>query len=337
MGEWCTLRGRWMQGEVITVSTFPPFSPQPQPDDQSQMQGLSLHVLQRAMIDTHELIMKLMHGTAEYSEIIAEGELDFEKLDMEQEFNTLYSFAAYFNMPSKGLASVQSMLELFKCVHHIQTIYSVCEQYQLQGCLDDPKLCELHQLAEDLSQEKNCAKLKLFEASEKMKEVKMTLFPGNKISLNCLELFTVVRNSAAFYQFIRDNKFVEEGGQALFDQQYQLITAQLQHEEYDETVLNGLYGALKLIEPFMDAHQNFNQLMLKVTSLDINGLNQLKTVNSNITLIRLWFSRAEVSGGSMLKASHVVTVSDHMEIITNLRCSSKSLIQAHCNQSVLND
>ena len=103
---------------LITVSTFPPFSPQPQPDDQSQMQGLSLHVLQRAMIDTHELIMKLMHGTAEYSEIIAEGELDFEKLDMEQEFNTLYSFAAYFNMPSKGLASVQSMLELFKCVHH---------------------------------------------------------------------------------------------------------------------------------------------------------------------------------------------------------------------------
>ena len=285
---------------LITVSTFPPFSMQHQSDDQSQMEGLSLHALQRAMTETHELIMKLMHGTAEYSEIIAEGEIDFEKLDMEQEFNTLYNFSAHFNLPSMGLSGVQSMLELFQYVHHIRTIYSVCEQYQLQGCLSDPNLCELHQLAEYLSQEKNCAKLKLSEAPEKMKKVKKTLFPGNKVSLNCLELFTVVRNSAAFYQFIRDMKFVEEGGQALFQQQYQLITAQLQHEEYDETVLNDLYGAFKLIEPFMDAHQNFNQLMSKVTSLDVSGLNQLKTVNTNITLIRLWFSRAEVRWGSMV-------------------------------------
>ncbi|KAL5466916.1 hypothetical protein EMCRGX_G031078 [Ephydatia muelleri] len=46
--------------------------------------------------------------------------------------------------------------------------------------------------------------------------------------------------------------------------------------------------------PFMDTKQNFSSLMTKVTSLDVSGgLTQLETVNSNITLIRLWFSRAE--------------------------------------------
>ena len=81
----------------------------------------------------------------------------------------------------------------------------------------------------------------------------------------------------------------------MFQQQYQLITAQLQHDEYDETVLNHLYAAFKIIEPFMDTHQSFQQLMSKVTSLDVtNGLKQLQTVNTNINLIQLWFSRAEV-------------------------------------------
>ena len=82
----------------------------------------------------------------------------------------------------------------------------------------------------------------------------------------------------------------------MFQQQYQLITAQLQHEEYNETVLNHLYAAFMFIKPFMDTHQNFHQLMSQVTSLDVtNGLKQLETVNTNITLIQLWFSRAGVS------------------------------------------
>ena len=84
-------------------------------------------------------------------------------------------------------------------------------------------------------------------------------------------------------------------GQAIFLQQYQLITAQLQHEEYDEQVLNHLFAAFKVISPFMDAKKSFTELMREVTALNaVNGLKQLETVNTNITLIRLWFSRAEV-------------------------------------------
>ena len=282
----------------FTLPVFSAADMQPVLEDQSVVEGLSLHMLHRAMVQTREFIMKLMQGTAAYSEIVAKRQLDLEKLDLEQEFGTLQSFYARLNPSAsfEGLAGVQSMLELFQYVHHIETIHNVCEQYQLQGCLDDPQLIELCQLAVSLKPEVNRDQLTPVDASKKMKRVKEVLYPDSKVSPHCIELFTALGNSTPFYQFARDKWFAGNEGQAVFWQQCQLITAQLQHEEYNETVLNHLYAAFKIIEPFMDTHQKFSQLMSKVTSLDVsNGMKQLQTVNTNITLIQLWFSRAEVS------------------------------------------
>ena len=482
-----------------TVPSFPATSMQPKTEEQNEVEGLPLDMLQRAVTHTHEMIMKLIQGTVAYSEIINKGELNLENLNIEQEFNTLRSFSAYLKLPPascEGLAGVQSMLELFKYVHHIrppidsvweqyhqhgclkdsqlvelcqhrvqavllewkhkfmeehtdydkilnytrqqtelanlgqtvcacfatedtqdtltvnnmfqnaydqlsnhlikyipgqpdakwctlpsllqgwgvalpthlldvisqhilldnqaslpgeekaqdkpfssqpaheislkltkvlslhemsdlakgmktflqsklelmqelfwciryiQTIYDVCEQYQLHGCLEDFQLLELWQLVKDLNLEGNHGKVTPLEASKMMERVKKNLCLGSEAYR---ELFTAVGDSDAFYQFVHEKQFVGEKGQAVFRQQYQLITAQLQHEEYNETVLNHLYAAFKIIEPFMDTHQSFQQLMSHVTSLDVtNGVKQLQTVNSNITLIQLWFSRAEV-------------------------------------------
>ena len=280
-------------------STFPVTSMWPRLADQSEVEGLPLSMLLRALNCTHDLIMKIMHGTAAYSEITAEGELNLDKLNIEQEFSTLDSFSTYLKLPlasCEGLAGVRIMLELFQYIHHIRTIHRVCEQYQLHGCLEDTQLVELLHMVEDLGLEKNCAKLTPLEASEKVERVKKTLCLSSGMSPFCLELFTAVGDSTVFYQFIRDKQFVGEKGHAMFHQQYQLITAQLQHEEYNETVLNHLYAAFMFIKPFMDTHQNFHQLMSQVTSLDVtNGLKQLETVNTNITLIQLWFSHIGVS------------------------------------------
>ena len=189
-------------------------------------------------------------------------------------------------------SKLELMQELFWCVHYIQSIYNVCEQYQLQGCLEDFQLLELWQLVKDLNLEGNHGKVTPLEASKMMERVKKNLCLGSEAYR---ELFTAVGDSDAFYEFVHEKQFMGEKGQAVFRQQYQLITAQLQHEEYNEIVLNHLYGAFKIIEPFMDTHQSFQQLMSHVTSLDVtNGVKQLQTVNSNITLIQLWFSRAEV-------------------------------------------
>ena len=306
--EKCSVRKseKWEQHNVATIPaslhsplpTLPSVTMQSHPDDQSSVEGIPLDVLRRAMKRTLDLVIKLMEGTAAYSDLIAKGKLNLEKLDIEQELSTLCKSAMHFKPPvnlCEGLTGVRSILELFQYIHHIQTIYSVCEQYQLQGCLRDRQLVELGELVKELSSEESRAKLTLLEASKKMEKVRHILCQASPSSL---ELFTAVVDSTAFYQFVRDKKFVGEKGQAVFQQQYQLITAQLQHEEYNETVLNHLYAAFKIIEPFMNQDQSFHQLMSQVTRFDVtNGLKQLKTVNTNITLIQLWFSRTEVSGG----------------------------------------
>ena len=132
-----------------------------------------------------------------------------------------------------------------------------------------------------------------------MSFIKTSLCLEGAANFNCLQIFPVVANSAVFYQFIQEKQFAGEKGQALFQQQYQLITAQLQHEEYDDNVLNQLRAGFVFMSPFMDHEQSFKDLMTKITRLDTShGLKQLETVNENITLVRLWFSRAEVRSSS---------------------------------------
>ena len=110
-----------------------------------------------------------------------------------------------------------------------------------------------------------------------------------------MELFAAIQNSSEFIHFIRENHFDDESGKSVFQQQYQLVTAQLQHEEYEESVLNHLFAAFQLIVPFLNAKQNLSKLLVQVSELDVtSGLKQLETVNSNIALIIHWFSRTEV-------------------------------------------
>ena len=260
-------------------------------------QGLPIKVFIRSLESTRDLLSKVTRGDAKYSEIIAEGALDLENLDVKREFAMLVEYSTMIHLPCNGLSGVQSMLELFQYSTHINNIDNVCTQYKLKGCLDDPKLEKLKVLVGELvSSEDARAKITPNEASKKMREVKETLGFTEKTNSKTLDLFAVIQDSAVFYQFVRDKQFYGNTGTAIFYQQYQLITAQLQHEEYDEQVLNHLYAAFKLMTPFMDHRQDLGKLMSKVLELDVtNGLRQLETVNANITLIRLWFSRAEVS------------------------------------------
>ena len=294
--------------KVNPVSTFSSFSfsiPQPvvsmeKATDVESKEGIELSTLVRSLDKTKELLIKLIEGNATYSEIIAEGRLELEDLDIDEEFTILDDFIYYLKHTLKskeGLIGVRNMLELFQYTKHIKKIHHVCDQYGLQGCLDDPNLKQLVEIANELGPEKSRRALTLNDATERMREVKNLLFGSGKKQpqSHSLKLFEAVSNSVAFYQFIKDKRFTGDRGQAVFSQQYQLITAQLQHEEYDEQVLNHLFAAFKFMSPFMNTHQNFKSLMGQVIDLDTShGLKQLETVNSNITLIQLWFSRAEV-------------------------------------------
>lgn len=266
---------------------------------QDPAQGLDITILTEALKDTFGLVDKVMSGEATYSELIAGDKLMLEQLEIEREFIILSGYEEMFKTPSwtdhfDGLKRVQSMLELFQYTTHIKNIKLVCEQYHLE-CLNDPQLKELMDIMEAHTSEGDRSKITPLDASKKMKRVKELLCMGVETDSKCLDIFEAMTNSIDFYQFVRDKEFYTKQGQAIFQEQCQLITLQLQHEEYDDEVLNHLFPAFTVISPFMDVTKSFPDLMKEVTALNaVNGLKQLKTVNDNITLIRLWFSRAEV-------------------------------------------
>ena len=249
--------------------------------------------LVEALSDTYALVCKIVFGTANYSEIVADDEKVLQAIDIEQELSILYDYVQSYKLIGKScveLDGVRSLLELFQYTTHIVNIDRVCNQYKtLEGCSNDPSLKQLLAITEESMDR---SKLTLKEAKIKLTLVKNILRMEDS---KCLDIFSVMSDSADFYKFVWDKRFYDQKGQKMFTQEYELITAQLQHEEYNEVVLNHLLVAFKIIILFMDSKKNFSELMSNVSRLNAtHGFKQFATVNANITLIRLWFSRAEV-------------------------------------------
>lgn len=248
-----------------------------------------MQTLAKCLKAIDNLIRRIVEGTVTYSEIVAQDEKVLKKLDIEREFGILLEYAG---KGTEGLEGVRSLLEIFKCTDYVKDISSVCEQYHLEA-RNDPSLKEVKELTQQYAEEKDRFKITSGEAIKNLKRVKEIL--QIETSLKCLEIFEGIGESAEFRKFVMERHFHGPHGQDLFLQQYELITAQLLHEDYDEAVLNHLRAAFDVMIPFTDNQKSFEKLMSEVTALRTeNGLEGLKTVNRNITLIRSWFSRAEV-------------------------------------------
>ena len=269
-----------------------------------------LSTFKQALVHANSVLAQLCHGKANYSQITANGAVNLETLDIQNEYSILLKSKEFGKIPgvNNTLDDVRNMVDLLKVSSHIRVVRRVCEQYQLEGCLNDENLIKLTAIAEELMTEEAKICLTPSIATDKMETVRKLLGAKGGVGTHDYEylaIFSKIADSAEFYQFIRKKKFADDHGQARFYQQYQLITAQLQHEEYDEAVLNHLYAAYKLLLPFTVKQQSFHSLLLSVKQLlaaspDVTAktthdrLMQIETVNRNINLIQLWFTRAEV-------------------------------------------
>ena len=255
---------------------------------------VSIALLKKGVEYTQSLLIKVLQGNASYGEIIAKGELNLEDFNIDEELNNLAECKYTGLHGGEGLAAIKSLLKLLQFVVHIPTIEQVLHQYKLQDCLDDPKLKKLIELAEALQNQEARERLTPADAKSKW-EIVCDALCIKDASPKCLELFTKVADSADFYNFLEEKQFTGTKGEDRFNQEFQLITAQLQHDEYREKVLNHLFAAFRFIAPFMDpSHSSLHSLMTAVTALDLpEGLPQLKTVKNNMHLIRFWFSQTE--------------------------------------------
>ena len=237
------------------------------------------------------------------------GEL-LPKLDVDEEFKIMCGFPEFQKVSSEnkeGKEGIKNMLELIQCSQQIALIPNVCEQYGLINCVNDDNLKELKQIANVVNSTKDRGNITGNDATENMKRIcKMLNLKDYSEAKRCLKIFPAVADCTEFYQFIKGKGFTSEtNSRSNFRAQVELITAQLQHEAYNETVLNHLLPAFQYIVLFLDVNQNFKDLMAKIAKLFSDGIGfgrdsgndycQLETVNSNITMIQLWFSRTEVS------------------------------------------
>ena len=243
-------------------------------------QGIPLRSLQAALEGVRDLLMKIVQGTATYSDIIAGGAIKLETINTEKEFSTLRTFSETMEMNRgncDGLDGVKSMLELFQFTQHIQTIDAVFEQYGLENCRSDPTLKELLKIMEELRPEGSRAKLTPLDAIIKMKLIKKSLCLQDATSYNkFLNLFSVVAKI----------KFLDP---IIFHQQYQLLTEQL---KCDENLLKYLQATLEFLLPFVESHISFKDLMSRVAQFEAKY--ELKQLDDNITLLRQWLLKAKV-------------------------------------------
>lgn len=259
-----------------------------------------LPCLQKAALNSKGMLDELLNGTARYAEITGGFSLDLMHIDVENEVNVLRQFFSLFE-PQKsqeGLSCIHDILQLLKVSVSIQNIHDVCQQYQLQGCLTDIQLKELITIADGISNDEKRADLTPAVAAQELKRLCSILCLSPKSDFACFKLFSAAANSSEFYKFITEKKYTGPKGRQVFQQQYQLVTAQLQHEQYNDTILNHLYAAYELIVLFTDQEQSLHDLMSAIASVNdiCAGLKHLETVNANISQIYLWFSSTEVSG-----------------------------------------
>lgn len=259
-------------------------------------QGTSIDTFVNGLEHACDLIHSVMSGTVTYSEMAADDEEMLEKMDIEREFAILHRYAKLSNSEFDQSA-VQSMLELPQFLTHCENIEKVCEQYHLTACLQDNSFQEMLKIMKENSSNEVRSKITPNGAKALMDRLKEILCLTEKSSSKCLIIFRAMMDSAPFYHFMNEKDFHGEQGQAMFRQQYQLITAQLQHEHYDEEVLNQLEPAFKAIGPFMNANRSFTLLMTAVNDFvnPEDNVMHLETVNANIMTIQKWFSRAEAS------------------------------------------
>lgn len=274
------------------ASVMPSLSP-----EQSPSSHLPMHHLVNALRQADIMMNKIVTGEFNYLETIGE-DLEQNLMEIIKEFDIMsqcYKMETDMTGVDSIRGGIKSMLELLQYVPHVENIRSVLEQYQFDKCLNDPQFDELTSILQKLQTKEEMSKITPVVASEMMKRVKQILCFKDSTHSECLDIFPAIARSAKFYQFMKDKQFYGQQGQVIFLQQYNLITAQLQHEQYDETVLNHLRAAFVVISPFMDTETNLSELMKKVTELNApNVLKQLRTVNTNLNLIKLWFSKAEV-------------------------------------------
>ena len=247
-------------------------------------------------------------GTVTFKDLTCNEKLSME-MQIDNEIVSLQMYATRSEYISERLTGLKCIFDLRKFNYVCYIIETVCQQCEIKHS-SDTNFKKLRMLCKEIKS-LDWSEIDINQASDKMGNAVVLLHTDQTNAYDFLELFESVAESAYFIRFVKEKGFVGQEGQSYFMETYELVTAQLQHQDYPESVLNHLWGAFKLITPFMSPNKTYTELMASVAKLDKGrGVRELfMTVNQGINHIKLWFSKAEVK--------IIVFVNHHFTLIGN--------------------
>lgn len=266
-----------------------------------QKECIEFHYLSaffNALQSTIQLVEKIISGEATYGESVIEHSLNLSMLDVDAEFNGLMECPKFATNCTTGQTGLKCMFKLMQfAAKYYDSVISVCKQYNLEQCLDDP---ELHKVKDIISSVQNKEMLHQLTATDAL--VNWQVIEGilkiQDKKMECLKIFAKIADCAEFYQFLEERNYTGPNCAELFRNQLRLTSQQLEHDmtDHDLMVMDHLYSSISFIAPFLDKSQSFGTLMECVSTLDTTtGLSQLDTVRSKMHLVHVWFSKAQVT------------------------------------------
>ena len=202
-------------------------------------------------------------------------------------------------------ASFTALLELYAVYKHIFALQKTCELFGLYKCLNDHKMIQLIKIAKDVDVALKASKFELQntdfitspDACVMVLTIKDIFSIDDIIDNHCFSLFSLLQHGCPLYGFAQERGYNLSNGMETFRQEYQLVTADLLHEDHHEELLAVLLGAMELTSCFFDESCSLLDLWTSINKIsNVSAATaQLKTVNEEIGLIRIWFNRISVS------------------------------------------
>ena len=280
----------------------------------------SIEDINRAVLLAVSLIWRICSGSATYEEIILANSFKLTDIVVQKEKISLSLFAEIFSdqfneevQVCDQLNGVTAFMELQRFSEYVSIVDKVCKQFKFNELWSEWRLQNLMEDTKQFKSKDFLKNISLREAVSKSSDIKERFLIGNDGCFqDVFELFEVVHNSGPFIDFAIKKGFTGITGRQQFTKLYRLVAAQLQHEDYNDVLLDHLLGCFDYVEPFLIEPSSFQQLMEQIISLPSikNGIKQLKTVNRNVSTIKLWF---EVLLQQFY--THACSLSMHMAII----------------------
>ena len=265
--------------------------------------------LNTAVREAEIIVLSLIEGNVRM-DIIADifNSSDVKNIDLSVENESLQQYyklkigrETVVNISNNFIA----LLELLDVYKHIFALQKTIMFFDLNKCLNDPIMIQLIEIAKEVDETQkvnevespNTHFISSSGACKKVSTIKNIFGIEDLIDNPCFNLFSLLQHGCPLFGFAQERGYNLSNGMDTFRQEYQLVTADLLYEDHHEELLAVLLGAMQLTSCFFDESCSLLDLWAKINKIsDVSAATvQLKTVNEEIGLIRIWFNRIAVS------------------------------------------